>query len=179
MADSLTVQIRKAMEEQIKPKLKKDIDSSLDKSVAPVVKRIERENVYNYPYDRPHPHYVRREDSGGLSDVRNMHHTVENGSLAITNDTPPNPCLNGYDYSLKIHDGIEWHEHGASSTPRDRSTAALVEYNYVSPRYYGYDYANPEGDPRFTYHTIEELKREKQHKEVLKKSLGRKGYKVK
>lgn len=189
MADTLKRQIQRAMENQIRPKLKKDIDDSLDKSVAPTVKHAEHEVVYDVVYNTTEGNYrrgvevyggryIRRYDDGGLSDVRNMRHTVNAGVLSVTNDTPPNPMLNGVDYSYKIDDGDDWHIRGASSTPGDTSIARLVENGIYSKSGYGYDYWGKAKARPFTEKTVERLRGSGEHIESLRKGLSRKGFAI-
>lgn len=188
MAESLKVQIGKAMN-QAMPKIKKEIDESLNRTVAPAIKYEEHQEVYKTVYNVTEGQYhrgdgvyggeyIRRYDDGGLSDVRNMHHTVKNGVLTVTNDTPPNPFLNGIDYKKKIYDGNEWHKRGASSTPHGTGIARLVEDGIYSRDSYGYDWWSGAKKRPFTQKTIEKLRSGGKHIEDLKKSLIRKGFEV-
>lgn len=85
--------------------LLKSVQEAMEVTVAPKVKQLQSENVERVVYDAYTPnYYVRRENNGGLSDVRNMEHisdivgnsvlmvvhnlTMSNESYLPTGETP-------------------------------------------------------------------------------------------
>lgn len=67
--------------------IQKAIDASLDDEVATTGKEVISEKVDELIYEPEIPNqYPRRYENGGLGDTRMMHHTVDNGTLEITDD---------------------------------------------------------------------------------------------
>ena len=112
--------------------IQNNIDDVLDKDVSQVVKAQEQieiqEKVYNV---YPHPKvYVGRGYKGGLIDDSNMNHTVQDGELTVTNDTPINE-----DYSLDDH-GMTLNQMIITGKGYDYPTWVHNPYPYEQPRDY-------------------------------------------
>lgn len=138
--------------------LQKKINESLVEDVAPVVKSIMGDEVQNTVYSVYQPKmYERRFNDGGLLDEENYHaELIENGTVAITNDTPINDIYGGDD-SMSL-------------------TQQVIEG-------VGYTYGNgtePYAQPRdFMEATREDLHQTNAHVEALKTGLKKRGFEVK
>lgn len=149
-----------------KPALEKKISNALNTEVAEAVKNREADVIVDVVYAALTPvDYERRGDGGGLGDIGNITHTVDGNKLIVSNETPPNPYLNGLNPS-------------GGMTTTTKPIAALIEKGIHASDGYGYDYAHVEPRP-FTEETIESLKDDRAHVSALKKGLRRQGLKVK
>ncbi len=142
--------------------IKNYITPALENEVSDAIKDTESDVIEREVYSVFKPIYYDRRGStgGGLGSTDNMYaESFVNGntvSLSVENQTPPNDNYKHRKFS-------------------QYSVAESVETGK------GYDYfPNGEMESRpFTQKTIEELKRNKQHIKALKKSLERRGLKIK
>lgn len=138
--------------------LQQSVNESLVEDVVPVVKDVMQAEVQNTVYSAYQPKvYPRRYENGGLIDEDNYHaELVENGTVAITNDTPINGIYGGDD-SMSL-------------------TEQIIEGK-------GYTYGNgtePYAQPRdFMEATREDLRQTNAHVEALKVGLAKRGFEVK
>jgi hypothetical protein len=138
--------------------LQQDINESLVKDVAPVVEETMQAEVQNTVYSVYQPKmYDRRLNDGGLLDMGNYHSKlIEDGTVAITNDTPINEIYGGDD-SMSL-------------------TEQIIEgKGYI----YG-DGTEPYAQPRdFMEAAREDLRQTNAHVEALKAGLSKRGYEIK
>lgn len=135
--------------------LKKKIDNALENEVAETIKSTQQEVIQDVVYEAYTPKFYERRgrDGGGLGDIENMHSTVKDGVLTVTNLTEPNP---DYEHNLLKSQYID----------------TAVEYGQR------YDYFNPGARP-FNETTIERLQNNKKHIEAIRRGLKRQGINTK
>lgn len=153
---------------QIEAYLKKQIDSCLDKEVAQHVKEEQMTAISDVVYGAGIPSkYERRGGNpyggmgntlgtGSLGDPSEMHHTVKNGELVVTNDAERN-----IDY--------KWAGYGYDTS---KSLAENIVYGYG-------DKDEWYNEPRdFISETIKSMKESGSHVEVMKEALEKRGLEV-
>ncbi len=118
--------------ESLSKYIQNNIDDVLDKEVSQIVKAQEQVEIQSKVYDvYPHPiGYIRREYNGGLIDDLNMKHTVQNGELVVTNETPINE-----DYSIG-NNGMTLNEMVITGKGYDYPSCVHNPYPYEQPRDY-------------------------------------------
>jgi hypothetical protein len=145
--------------------LDSEMKEIVDNDVAEVVKEIQSQEVHDTVYDVYTPfRYERRSDYGGLSDTRNMFHTVAdtmNGlQLTIRNNT-----TGSYDNNFQIAGLIEYgHDMGYGSYDYDYNREN-TEWKFMQPR-------------PFISNTILRLERTLEHVNAMRRGLQNKGFKV-
>ena len=135
-----------------------NIDDVLDKDVSQVVTAQEQAEIQEKVYNvYPHPKiYERRKENGGLIDENNMYHTVQDGELTVTNDTPINEKYKVYDHGLTLNQMI------LEGRDYDYPFGPHSPYPYEQPR----DYVQA---------TEDELENNNMCTETLKIGLNNKG----
>lgn len=138
--------------------VKRAVNNSLY-AVGDFVAELESASVHDNVYEAYDPkQYSRRGNNGGLSDNSNMHVSVSNGAMTLTNDTP----------------------FGAGPV-KATNLAGLVEtgddggYGHYA---YQYDYGYLQPRP-FIQKTREALASTKMHVDILKEELEKYGFEVK
>ena len=138
---------------EIEKYLKKEIDNILGKEVLEVVQDEMIQAVDSVVYDAGTPLYYQRrglsEYSLGLGGRQQMDGVVNNGTLEVTNNAPPQNEFNN-----------------------DKSLAYNIEYGYGSKDQW-FNVSRP-----FIQTTKENLKRNKNHVEAMKEGLVKRGLKV-
>ena len=152
---------------ELKAILQKKINAALLTDVAEMIKVTEIQHVIDDVYSRPESReYHRRYANGGIGDVDNMHERLEgDGLLAVSNDTPFNPFLNGYD------DG------DGTSANSGEGLDGLIEYGDGWNGIH-YDWAACEAT-NFIENTKQELANTNKLAEALKAGLKKQGLNVK
>jgi hypothetical protein len=149
------------IEEQLKnlkTKLKSKIDDALRNEVAEIVTETMLSNIKTEVYDAYNPkRYERRYDDGGIVDEGNIVSKVKGNTLTVENITMSNKeYLPKGEKPFKIAGVIE---HG--------SGAGYGEYDYYDP-----------GARPFLEETRNDLIKNKQHIDAIKKGLKRQGIDV-
>jgi len=144
------------------------IDDALTNEVFEIVKDTEVEVIDETVYSQPTSGtYRRRHSGGGLGDPSNIvidGGAASKGVLAVSNETPANPFLNGVDGAK-------------SSTPSGSHIARLVEEGISNSGGYGYDYWDGKARP-FTANTVDKLQGSGEIKDALRSGLARQGIKT-
>jgi hypothetical protein len=142
--------------------LQSKIDDSLDKEVSQVVKAQESIEVQDKVYDvYPDPViYERRGYDGGLIDEDNMNHTVQDGTLTVTNDTPLNTAYGTDDLDMSLTQRVVI------------GTGYMYPYGHNTT---GYSYMQPRD---FLQATVDALEENQTCTETLKISLNNDGIKT-
>lgn len=152
----------------IQKKVMDSVNDTLLNEVSHVVKVAEVHRIMEDVYSRETGgQYERRYFDGGLGDPANLKERLEgDGVLAISNDTPFNPYLNGLDES-----------NGLSENSGRFGLAGLVNFgdgwNGIE-----YDWAKS-GETNFIENTRIELSSEKTHVNAMKDGLKKRGFNVK
>lgn len=94
---------------QLYAQIQAAIDSALENEVAPVVKE-EIQNAVNFTvYSAGEPNqYERRKEFGGLADINNMTHEVNNGILEVADNADFATGLGGVNLSHSLAYNIEF-----------------------------------------------------------------------
>lgn len=150
---------------KINKQLSKKVDNALAKEVLEAVKSEESEAIYSEVYGAYKPSkYRRRQKHGGLADPDNIKGSVSGGVLTVVNTTPPNPggcVINSLVMTDKVLPELVEHGDGYKS----------YHYDFQSDGRY------MEERP-FTAKTVENLKKNGDHVEALKKGLKQQGLKM-
>jgi hypothetical protein len=154
-----------ALEKYIKAKLKPDIQYILNTDVAGTIMEKEQEHIEKDVYSRRTSGEYERRGTGGLGDMDNMvPEPYGDLGVAIVNDTPFNPYLNGTD------------ESGGISRNEGEGLPGLVNYgngwNGINYDYSHYDATN------FIEHTKEDLKDGKAVSVAMRVGLHKMGYNI-
>jgi hypothetical protein len=147
--------------EDLNKYLQGKIDNYLDKEVSQVVKAQEQVEIQKVVYDAyPNPIvYKRRGYDEGLKDDEKMNHTVENGTLIVSNDAPLNTEYGTDDLEMSLSDRIE------------KGTGYMYPYGVTT----GYPYMQPRD---FIGATVEALENDDTCVLTLKYGLEHEGIKT-
>ena len=133
----------------------------MNEEVSQIVKAQEQVAIDEVVYDSYSPKiYERRKAEGGLGDSENMNHTVKDGTLTVTNDTPLNTAYGTDDLDMSLTQRVV------------TGTGYMYPYGHNTT---GYSYMQPRD---FLQATVDALEDNQTCTETLKISLNNDGIKT-